>query len=686
MTNPLGMIRSLVFLVCLTFFSFKAQSSEDLSSGASPQVVAPADVVVSCTYWFSLGMLDDPRDPTFGRFVYGQENIQKFKTIDRVCPSWCEYNDHTGYDPDVATNGKACQHYRRYYNPAHPNERYPLVWGWDGYVNGATSAVEIDVDDRRKCGTGLIIRTFSIFDRGLRYSDEQRIWIVDCDPFYVSDECTDPDDDIEWPLFCQQPRPLDGCYADLSPDNPALGRPRIELGADNQCNLIAMDFKDDTITVEEGACLKVIRTWTVVDWCQFHPLKNPYQGKWEYVQVIKVRDKLDPEMSCMIGECTPAEKDSLGVCLGYIELRGEAIDSCTVTEHLRYEYKIDLFNDGQGPLGDFDVRVGPLSKLSESPTILENPYAEFGDSVLNASGTYPIGEHRLKWFVEDGCGNVALCDTTFVIEDCKAPTPYCKTGIITVVMPSTLSIEVWASDLDDGSFDNCSDSLIFSFSSDTSEQSLAFDCDNIGQHIVEIWVTDEEGNQDFCTTTIEIQDPSDNCPNNLVTGRVISGPQGMVSGKSVEIRLYKNGRLVRTAGLINDTYSMDISGLSGDLELMIFSDEGPLAGVSMADVTTIQRVLLGKETFDSYENALAADVNGDCRLSVGDMSAIGRVILGFEPDFSRHNVPSWIFLPVADPDFIPSDHCITQSKYSIDRANLLGSYDFMPVKMGDVRD
>ena len=679
------MNRLLLFLGFIGLLIGPSRATEYIhEDNASPQVKAPADVVVSCDYWFSLSDLNDPTDPTFGRFVYGQSNIQKFKTYDRVCPSWCEYDRYLGYDPEIETEGKACQYYRRNYSPAHPGQKYPLVWGWDGYVNGATSAVEIRVDDRRECGTGLIIRTFTIDDRGLKYSDKQRIWVIDCNPFYVSDDCIDDDDDIEWPLFCQQPDPLDGCYADLSPDNPALGRPQIVPGADDQCNLISVSFEDDTITVEEGACLKVLRTWSVVDWCQYHPLKNPGKGKWEYFQVIKVRDKLDPEITCTIGDCHPAVKDTVdGKCYGYIELRAEGTDSCTNQDHLRYEYKIDLFDDGQGPLGGFDLRVGPLSKLDEAPAIQENEYAEFPDSVLNASGTYPLGEHRIKWFVEDGCANVELCDTTFEIKDCKAPTPYCKTGIITVIMPATQSIEMWASDLDDGSFDNCSDELIFSFSSDTSETNRVFDCDDIGVQEVEIWVTDQEGNQDYCKTMIEIQDPSENCPRTIITGRLVdeNGQQFNMSGLTAQ--LFKNGRLIRSRDLDQEPFEFNIAGLTGQLTLSIEYNKSPLDGVSIADIVSITRSLLGKEDFTSQAKRMAADVNGDCRISVGDAAALAKVILGHDRDFNRYGLNTWSFIPVADPDYNSETHCVVEDTYVIDVNALLNSYDFMPVKTGD---
>ena len=78
----------------------------------------------------------------------------------------------------------------------------------------------------------------------------------------------------------------------------------------------------------------------------------------------------------------------------------------------------------------------------------------------------PYGEHYVIYTVEDGCGNVSECGEIVTVIDCKRPTPVCKTGIVTVIMPSTGFINVWAVDFEDKSFDNCTvyENLEFSFS------------------------------------------------------------------------------------------------------------------------------------------------------------------------------------------------------------------------------
>ena len=144
----------------------------------------------------------------------------------------------------------------------------------------------------------------------------------------------------------------------------------------------------------------------------------------------------------------------MGICFGHIELTVDATDDCSPDYWLSYDYKIDLYNDGAGAYGTYDVYVGAAHPGEEAVDFF-NPYADNEKDPTSASGTYPVGTHMLQYFVEDGCSNVGVCTALFEVKDCKEPTPYCRTGIITVVMPVNGSITVWANDLDIGSFDNC---------------------------------------------------------------------------------------------------------------------------------------------------------------------------------------------------------------------------------------
>ena len=704
---------------------------------AQPIVVAPPDMVVSCMFWFddSEDALEDITNPTFGKVVTDLNSREKVKTIDIVCEEWCI--DHPKYDYEPSRDRpaiwrQACDFYDLNFDPAHPDDKYELVWGFDGYaINTCGTTPTIRVDDRRECGQGVINRdvivTYQDAKTGgvVTYRDRQEIWVIDCDPFFVSEDCFNDEDCIDWPLFCQQPDPIEGCGADLDPyTNPDLGFPVVQNGCDDNCAMIVVEYHDEDFIVEPNACFKLIRTWVVIDWCQYDPLAprdddgdNPNQvsvGRWEYVQVINVRDKVDPVLTVDIGDCEPAAKDSAGVCFGRLEMCAIATDDCSPDDWITYDYKIDAFSDGVGQFGDFDFYVGKLTvkqfndgtRLSQGPLDCDaynqggycNPFAEDPTQPFCATGTYPVGVHTIYWFAEDGCGNVTKVEEVFEIKDCKEPTPYCKTGIVTVVMPATGEICVWANDLDDGSFDNCTDAadLKFYFNGDTSWTSYCINCDTfearganeVVRIEVEVWVEDEEGNSDFCTTTIEVQDNQDVCDN---TGTIaqISGEVATYYGDYVqdaEVGLTMNDAFMTMMATIADgQYVFKDLNMYNDYEVKPELDKEHLNGVSTKDLVLIQRHLLGITEFDSPYQHIAADVNNSESVSVADISSLRKVILGLKADFSDWDNLSWRFVPkdfqFADPAK-PWPFNESNVYTELDR-NHYGK-DFVGVKVGDV--
>ena len=39
--------------------------------------------------------------------------------------------------------------------------------------------------------------------------------------------------------------------------------------SDDECSLIAVTSTDFYAIITDGACKKILRTWTVIDWCQY---------------------------------------------------------------------------------------------------------------------------------------------------------------------------------------------------------------------------------------------------------------------------------------------------------------------------------------------------------------------------------------------------------------------------------
>ena len=679
-----------------------------------PTVVPPPNIVVSCWFWFDVDKISDPNDATFGRVVNDLSLRHKVVTNDLVCYNYCVRNDITGYPGYVpgappsnppAWN-RACEYYRVLFDTAHYDRKHELVWGFDGTVLGSCGTnYSISVNDNRECGQGQITRTIvARGPNGISVTGTQIIWVVDCDPFYINgaDDC-DPDDDITWPGNCTgQATTIDGCGADISPDNPLLGRPVIENNADDLCALISVEYVDEIFTIEPDACFKVLRHWTVIDWCQYDPSIDPTKGRWEYLQIIKVHDTDKPIISIASGDCEPAVKNAENICEGHISIVADASDNCSPLDWLFYDYKIDLFNDGKGQHSGYDYKVGPLTRkefaAGRTPLFHHNPGADDENNPFDASGTYPVGVHKICWYVEDGCGNIAAYCEWFEIKDCKAPTPYCEVGLISVVMPTSGCVTIWAKDLDRGSFDNCTNAgnLRFFFDGDTSLTSRTFCCDdfvNQGANDeliipVQLWVMDEEGNADFCRTTILIQDPQNICPDKKPLGKItgLLKTEKDETTEKVFASLYQSGsKLKEMTTTSNGSYLFGDLNYGPSMEYVVhpIRTDDPVNGVSTADIVKIQRHILGIETLNSPFKLIAADVNNSASITASDISDIRRLILGVTDKFAKAD--SWTFVPSSYQFADPLNPWAAPREAIIQVLEAkLYSENFMAVKMGDV--
>jgi len=91
---------------------------------------------------------------------------------------------------------------------------------------------------------------------------------------------------------------LSGCSTSTEPN--ITGEPI----TNEDCESLGVTFDDVTFTSSPDLCLKILRTWTVVNWCQYEP-NNPNSGGYEtYTQVIKVIDDDSTEPIIVAGVIT----------------------------------------------------------------------------------------------------------------------------------------------------------------------------------------------------------------------------------------------------------------------------------------------------------------------------------------------------------------------------------------------
>jgi hypothetical protein len=452
----------------------------------------------------------------------------------------------------------------------------------------------------------------------------------------------------------------------------------------DECELIGVSHEDVTYTVVPDACYKIERTWTVINWCVYEDFgydaydevaeaEMPFpQPDWDgdgdrdlrtfrdgynsdglpgtpdgyisYKQIIKVIDNEAPAFDIPgIDGCIVETDCDMDLVLPYPNIT----DDCSLT------VEVDI-------TGDF----GSFQNIS-------------GDVTIPDVG---IGEYEVTYAVTDNCGNTGYQTITVVVEDCKKPTPFCMNGLVIEIMQTGM-VEIDVDEFDAGSFDNCGP-VQLSFSQDVDDVTRLYTCDELGEQVVTIWVTDQSGNQDYCETFLVVQDNMLVC--NTVTvalgGNIATEEQEPVEEVSVEV----NGGTFATFTDVLGAYSLQVPQGS-DYSVSAHHDVNPGNGVTTYDLVLIGRHILGVQPLTTPYKIIAADANRSGSVTTLDMVAIRKVILLLEPAFPGNT--SWRFV---DKDFVfpnPVNPFQTTFPEVINFNNLGADHlfaDFVAVKVGDV--
>ena len=594
-----------------------------------PICKAPSNVTVACDYHFNIADLN-----VFGAINTDSALLFNTRTIRYKGYDWTKDSVITLHD-----------------GFAHDNCELTIRHGYNDY--------------RTSCNVGNIVRYWVVSDRNGVDTCWQTITFFNFHPFDLAH-------DIWWP----KDTTLTGCLtaAELTPDR--MGRP-VAHGED-KCDLVGYNMEDHTFRFVNGsdACFKILRKWKAIDWCQKLPngAGGYYNPTVEHTQIIKVNNVIAPTMMtnptkdttfCTLDSCTS----------GPVVLTAMGADECTPNDELVWEYLIDLDNNGT-----YDItKVGAGNKI-------------------DASGRYKLGKHKIKFVFEDKCGNKTAKEIIFTIINCKAPTPYCLNGIAVDLMPIDRNgngipdwgmVDIWASDVDKGSYHPCGNRVILSFSSDTSKKSITFTCDSLGQRNVELWVTDPvTGQQAFCRTYILIQDNNNACGGTLTTG----GVSGLISNDQnsavadVTVDLVGSGKTAITTSN-NGRYAFANMpfNTSAVYTLKAVKDINPTNGITTADIVMIQKHILGVTDITSPYKLIAADVNNSKTITSSDISEIRKLILGITSKFDKNT--SWLFVDKNYKFLNAGEDVLKEAytkEYKIDPFVNSMVIDFYGIKVGDV--
>ncbi len=501
------------------------------------------------------------------------------------------------------------------------------------------------------CGSGVLTRQITLLNAQGTQTDycEQTITFVNGTQLQFSD-ITPPNTPVE----------VTGCGIGAL-DAANVQMPIIPDGA---CQQVAMAIQNDTFPfTEEGACLKIIRTYKVIDWC-IASGPGSVTSPFEFEQVIKVSNNVKPTFSNVFVDSTYCS--FAGDC-GGIEVTGLtaiATDTCTADIDLLRKYETK----------------------NASGTIVK-----FGNG-HDASGDYDLGEYTVTFIAEDKCGNQGIAISTFSVISCKQPVPYCLDGIsttLTLMDPDgdgefEAMVMLGTDFFNAGSYHPCSLDVALSFSSNPNDTIVVFDCNSLGAQEVELWVTDSNGNQDFCIASLDVQDTQGLCmiPKPAdIQGRIYTSADAELNDAMVQLISSETAEDM-TDG--NGEYGFMDMPYGGNYSVAPIKNDDVLNGVSTLDLVMIQRHILEIEEFDDVYKYIAADINHDDKLTAADLSSLRKTILGVNTNFVNNT--SWrfideqhVFVDETDPWSAPFAESYDISELSDDMW-----IDFIAVKVGDV--
>ena len=246
-------------------------------------------------------------------------------------------------------------------------------------------------------------------------------------------------------------------------DNPQIIEactPYTELGATAIDPCIGTDYSGDIIIDASGVDVSTVGSYNVT----YNVLDSEGNAAAEVIRTITVVDITSPTITCPSDIVTD---NDAGQCSAVVTYSVTANDNCS----------------------------------GETITQTDTTGLTSGDA-------FPIGTTVLEYTVTDPYGNTDTCSFTVTVNDVESPNVVCQ-DVSLQLDPVTGLVTLLASDIDNGSSDNCSFTL--SLSQDT------FDCSYIGSNTVTLTATDANGNASSCDSTVTITDLAENASVSIST-------------------------------------------------------------------------------------------------------------------------------------------------------------------------
>lgn len=316
----------------------------------------------------------------------------------------------------------------------------------------------------------------------------------------------------------------------------------------------------------------------------------------------------------------------------------------------------------------------------------------------------PYGNHKIKWFIADGCGNENVCEYQFTVKDCKAPQITCLNGL-SVNMMQVGMIDVFAAQFVQEVYDNCTPKSQIKIAirksgtgtgfptnpDGTPQTSVSFTCAELGTQLIEVWGMDQYGNADFCETYIIVQDNAGVCGQNVT----VAGALNTEGGSGVEETTVQltGGTSNGLPGLevfnwsdYNGTFHFDhVLPMAASYIVTPLKDNDPLNGVTTYDLVLMSRHILGLEPLSSPYKMIAADINKSGTITTFDIVELRKLILGTYQELPNNT--SWRFIDenYTFPNLTnPFVEALPETKSYGTAMQDMMEENFVAVKIGDV--
>ncbi len=497
------------------------------------------------------------------------------------------------------------------------------------------------------------------------------------------------------------------------------------LWCDPACSLVAYTVAIDTIQAAES-CMSIIKRHSVIDWClwtpnaseaeadQFEAVEDWAQGActfcgvdtltaggaervyfrytevsedgyYEFDQILKIIDDTDPQIvvqdTFFVSSSVTQDKQEDAACDISGMIHAMAMDFC-----------------GDGNLRDayvnWQVSVSEGDRLISSST-------SFSDTIIIMSGEGSAGDsYQVEWIASDACGNQVREESIIIFEDDTKPVPVCIQGVSTASISEEEQAEIWASDFDLGSYDNCGVAH-FSITGRDAEpirpeeegfaeqQNISLSCVDLGLvSELDVWVWDSYGNGARCPVSILLSGSCDTIPADGRTAFTIAGQIVTTTAQPLEnVEVTLNADLdeypLKAQTGETGAYSFLNNPYLQDYELVAYKDNDHLSGVTTADLVRLRSHILNIDRLASPYHLLAADINRDGNITAIDMVILTKLILGNIPNFPDND--SWRFVP-ADYEFAdPGSPWDAPESIQIERLNrAMTKQDFIGVKVGNL--